>query len=747
MLLLGAAVLPGLARTAGADINVTINDTLGGYTAGQFLQGSLIIESDEEISNETFVVAYIDNAFADSRRIGDLFATGRSAYQPEPFSYTITATGINSWTEFPAVDVEYVISATGTLSGDPWSWTSPAQQGAVSNQKRGNNFNAGVHGSIAQGSDFVGTAGVEDLAWTVADNWSATATGPDRAVTTMRMACYKDSATESGFPWPLKSDGWARVEVVGNRLTFQPGQSYCDYNLGPFDERSFTDDRKLFVNPDELDAAGNCIDQTASEPVCGGVYRKDISQGNTFALISPAGVEFFPETNMVRVLNCVTNPNTVYFFTFLPPNGEFLCAYTDYSRQGSAPWTDTENVTSEEVGEVTIDAPVVVDHSTLAPPPCPAGTEGCTTSTPAYQVTKTSGSDQITVDLNESALTATVSTTSRTLRSSFVRTIGFGEFLNLNAPAETGNHLLRFDLTRDGQLIASGSQTIVTCEDSDRDGFCGVADCNDNNSASHIGALERCNGADDNCNQQTDEGYAVNQSCNNWPGSICGGATVCSADGLGVVCQGAQHNPGDLEEICGDKLDNDCDSLLDEAGEIAGETCITFCTDGVTRPGGNDRGICRSVSTCINGEWSAPVAIVGPAAETCNNRDDNCDGIVDNVGVASGIQSTPQETACGCTGGKPPVAEACNAVDDNCNGLIDDGIVCDAPVSQDTCTNQQLDPGEEGVDCGGRCIETCGPAGEAPKKSSGLLMIGGGIVILIGVVAFILFRMRMQSGS
>jgi hypothetical protein len=103
--------------------------------------------------------------------------------------------------------------------------------------------------------------------------------------------------------------------------------------------------------------------------------------------------------------------------------------------------------------------------------------------------------------------------------------------------------------------------------DTDGDGYpiCpapgGVGDCNDQNPAIHPGAAELCNGLDDNCNGQIDEGHPAGGDACTIPGllGVCNaGATSC-ADGP-MVCK-QTHFPS--TEVC-DGKDNDCDGLVDE---------------------------------------------------------------------------------------------------------------------------------------------------------------------------------------
>lgn len=70
------------------------------------------------------------------------------------------------------------------------------------------------------------------------------------------------------------------------------------------------------------------------------------------------------------------------------------------------------------------------------------------------------------------------------------------------------------------------------------------------------------------------------------------------------------------------------------------------------------------------------------AAETCNNKDDNCDGQVDNglvrecktlCGVGTETCQLGQWAA--CTAAKAE-KETCNGKDDDCNGVVDDGSLC-----------------------------------------------------------------------
>lgn len=271
-----------------------------------------------------------------------------------------------------------------------------------------------------------------------------------------------------------------------------------------------------------------------------------------------------------------------------------------------------------------------------------------------------------------------------------------------NAQIDDGTYLATWypDRDRDGYGTTNGAY--FGCQGS---GYTDNAlDCNDAASQIYPGAPEVCDQLDNNCDGQLDEGverrwYYPDQDGDGF-GDLDAALYLCSPpsgyslnaldcdDSLSAV------NP-DAAEVC-DGMDNNCNGQADE-GLVMGTFYLDEDGDGF---GSRDHSIegCASKAYVGNSlDCNDQNAAQSPASsESCNGRDDNCDGTIDE-----GVQSlwyldrdgdgygTNAATTLACTlpagyaaqagdcndgqvGINPSAMEGCDTIDNNCDGRIDE---------------------------------------------------------------------------
>ena len=154
---------------------------------------------------------------------------------------------------------------------------------------------------------------------------------------------------------------------------------------------------------------------------------------------------------------------------------------------------------------------------------------------------------------------------------------------------------------------------------------------------------ETCNGADDDCDGQTDEGLGGG-ACAAGIAGQCPGVSKCMGT-QGIACL-----PTAQTETC-NGIDDDCNGATDDG--LAGQACL-----------GGPSGACSGWTACQGeGGWNCLPTV---ATETCNQADDDCDGATDEDFQVQGVYASPAH--CGkcnqaCTPTAPHTLANCAVAD------------------------------------------------------------------------------------
>jgi len=225
-------------------------------------------------------------------------------------------------------------------------------------------------------------------------------------------------------------------------------------------------------------------------------------------------------------------------------------------------------------------------------------------------------------------------------------------------------------------------------QDADQDGSTSAEDCDDSDPAVHPGADELCNDVDDDCDGVIDEDDALDAAL--WYADADGDGYGLTDDTT-TACDRPRGyseypddcddddprvHPGAVEDDCLDTVDYNCDGSV--GWEDADGDLIPACED------------------CDDDDAFA----FPEAPETCNEADDDCDGVTDEdaidattwYGDADGDGhggTTFTEDACQAPDGyvssaddcddldatsHPDGVETCDDADNDCDGATDEGV-------------------------------------------------------------------------
>ena len=247
--------------------------------------------------------------------------------------------------------------------------------------------------------------------------------------------------------------------------------------------------------------------------------------------------------------------------------------------------------------------------------------------------------------------------------------------------------------------------------DGDGDGWAACEECDDLVAANYPGAVESCDGADNDCDGTVDEADSIDATTwyadadTDGYGDAASAITACSApSGYGVDATDcddtdASINPAAIE-LC-DGIDQDCDGAIDDSASDS----LTWYADADTDGFGNAASTVTSCSQptgylsddtdCDDSDSSVHPG----ASELCDGIDNNCvDGVDedaatdvltwyadadgDTYGDAGasaldcdqpvGYEADADDCDDTDAAINPAAAETCDGIDSNCDGIVDD---------------------------------------------------------------------------
>ena len=263
-----------------------------------------------------------------------------------------------------------------------------------------------------------------------------------------------------------------------------------------------------------------------------------------------------------------------------------------------------------------------------------------------------------------------------------------------------------------GDKVGGASDTGGTAlVDADGDGWTNDEDCDDDDPARAPGLDEVCDGVDNDCDDEVDEGvgdpFYADADADGY-GDPSAEILACEAPTGAVTLDQATDCDDDDDrvhpaatELC-DGVDNDCDGTID-----LGLTITVYSdadADGAGDPATATEQCAVSEGQVEDGtDCDDTTADVRPGnAEVCDELDNNCDGTVDEgvtttfwadrdsdgygdagatleaCALPAGYADNPDDCDDGAMATSPAATELCDTIDNDCDGTTDEDDAADA---------------------------------------------------------------------
>jgi MYXO-CTERM domain-containing protein len=191
-----------------------------------------------------------------------------------------------------------------------------------------------------------------------------------------------------------------------------------------------------------------------------------------------------------------------------------------------------------------------------------------------------------------------------------------------------------------------------------------ASDCNDQDPTIHPGAVERCDGVDQNCNGSPDE---VGLTCRAGVGS-CGAVGVYACDVAGAEAHCSADLGAPTPEAC-NQLDDDCNGAIDDAAALCsdegapvcvreGMTAFCGCSIDLDCGGGMSGARCDpELRRCVSGCSTTPGRNGCPEGSICvveaGKNEGECELEPEGEGGAGGDKNAGVAGESGKAGGAP----------------------------------------------------------------------------------------------